>query len=305
MVRVFNASQVADRIESVTSVDDFTRHYADLAGSDLSKDLILLESHGSVVGYSRVERWDGHVYLHTSYLLPEWRQPGSDRAVLRWSEGRAQQRCVEDAISGRAYVATFATDRRPEREGLLRAEGYVPVHHDYVMVRPHLDAIPQSLPPSGIEVRPVRENHLRSIWEAEVEAFRGVLPRSPLDEPEFERWRAKPNFQPERWQVAWEGGEIAGMIRNFVNEQENATFGRRRGYTEQISVRPRWRRRGLARALLASSLHLLRDCGMTEAGLGVNSTNEAALHLYQEMGFRITLRQTLYRKALARAVPMP
>jgi ribosomal protein S18 acetylase RimI-like enzyme len=251
-----------------------------------------------MIGYNRVERWDGDTYLHTSYLLPAWRGQGIEHAVLHWSERRARRRSDEDGVSGPAFMAAFATDRRPDREALLTEKGYVQVNHDYVMVRSHLDAVPDVPLPVGVEVRPVQESRLHAIWEAEVEAFRGVQGLSHLDEREFQRWLAQPNFQPERWQVAWEGSEIAGMIRNFVNEQENTSFGRRRGYTEQISVRSPWRRRSLARALLARSLCLMRDWGMTEAALGVNSTNEAALRLYQAMGFQITVRQTLYRKPL-------
>ena len=41
---------------------------------------------------------------------------------------------------------------------------------------------------------------------------------------------------------------------------------RRRGYTEFISVGRKWRRRGLARALIARSLRLLADEGMAEPG---------------------------------------
>jgi len=41
-----------------------------------------------------------------------------------------------------------------------------------------------------------------------------------------------------------------------------------RGWTDPIGVRRRWRKQGLARALIARSLRLLREQGMTEAGLG-------------------------------------
>jgi ribosomal protein S18 acetylase RimI-like enzyme len=167
------------------------------------------------------------------------------------------------------------------------------------MVHSHLEAIPDLPLPAGIEVRPVQQHHLRTIWEAEVEAFRGAAALTSPDDGEFERWLNQPNFQPDRWQAAWEGDQVVGMVRNFIDEHENATFGRRRGYTENISVRPPWRRRGVARALLTRSLRLHREWGMTEAALGVNSANQTgALDLYEEMGFRVTLRQTLYRKHL-------
>lgn len=309
MVAVFNASQAADRIEWVTSVDELSRRYASLTGTDLSKDVMLVEIGGTVAGYCRVERRvdrnEDCTYVHVEYLVKEWRGQGIERAMLEWSEHRAQELAVCDAGEGARFVASIATDRAPEREALLREHGYVAVSHDFVMVRSLLDAIPDLDLPAGIEVRPVQKQHLRAIWEAEVEAFGGVGAVSDSEDDAFERWLDEPNFQPERWQVAWEGREVAGMIRNFVNAHENAALGRKRGYTENISVRPAWRRRGLARALLARSLHLHRSWGMTEAALGVNSANQTgALDLYESVGFCITLRQTLYRKLLVTAARM-
>lgn len=48
---------------------------------------------------------------------------------------------------------------------------------------------------------------------------------------------------------------------------------RKRGYTETICVHLRWRRRGLARALLARSLRVLREQGLEEAALSVDAAN--------------------------------
>ena len=47
------------------------------------------------------------------------------------------------------------------------------------------------------------------------------------------------------------------------------------------------------------SLAVLRDRGMTSAGLGVDADNaNEALRLYVECGFDVTLRSTAYRKPL-------
>ena len=51
-------------------------------------------------------------------------------------------------------------------------------------------------------------------------------------------------------------------------------------------MRRPWRRRGLARALVMRSLAVLRDRGLTSAGLGVDADNaNEALRLYTECGF--------------------
>jgi len=63
-------------------------------------------------------------------------------------------------------------------------------------------------------------------------------------------------------------------------------------------VRRPWRRRGLASALIVSALAGLRDAGMTEAMLGVDTENPSgALHLYESLGFGVREHATTYRKA--------
>jgi ribosomal protein S18 acetylase RimI-like enzyme len=66
-----------------------------------------------------------------------------------------------------------------------------------------------------------------------------------------------------------------------------------------ISVKRGWRRWGIARALLARSLKVLRERGMTEAALGVDAENPSgARHLYEGMGFRVVRRAVFYRRPM-------
>ena len=65
----------------------------------------------------------------------------------------------------------------------------------------------------------------------------------------------------------------AGQVRTFINEAENEKYNRKRGFTEFISVRRPWRKRGLARALIVRSLQLQKEQGMTESALGADSEN--------------------------------
>jgi ribosomal protein S18 acetylase RimI-like enzyme len=173
------------------------------------------------------------------------------------------------------------------------------VRYDYEMVRSDMENVPDLPLPEGLDVRPVQPAHLRAIWEAEVEAFRDHWGFSEVEEADYRRWLDYPNFQPHLWQVAWEEDQVAGMIRNYISAEENTRYGRQQGYTEWISVRRPWRRRGLARALLARSLHMHKNLGMTQAALSVDSQNPAgALQLYESMGFRLVTRVVTYRKPL-------
>jgi ribosomal protein S18 acetylase RimI-like enzyme len=108
-----------------------------------------------------------------------------------------------------------------------------------------------------------------------------------------------PLNDPDLWEVAWDGDQVAGMVLNFLNRKENEEYNRLRGWTENISVRKPWRRRGLARALLTRSLQRFKDMRMDHAALGVDTQNlTGALDLYKSVGFVVEKRHTTYRKKL-------
>jgi mycothiol synthase len=67
-----------------------------------------------------------------------------------------------------------------------------------------------------------------------------------------------------------------------------------------VAVRRPWRRRGVARALLTSSLVGAREAGFTSANLGVDSDSPTgATGLYESIGFAPEKTFTNYRKLLA------
>jgi len=119
----------------------------------------------------------------------------------------------------------------------------------------------------------------------------------PISDEDFKWFQESPIFNPSLWQIAWHKNEVIGTVLNFVDEQENMEYKRKRGHVEGISVKRRWRGRGIAKALIARSFKLLKNHGMTEAALGVDAENPSgALHLYQNMGFQIEKKTIFYRK---------
>jgi mycothiol synthase len=181
----------------------------------------------------------------------------------------------------------------------LERWNYKAVRYSFEMVRLDLENIPNIPLPTGVEVRPVEAEHTRQIWEASNEAFRDHWGYIPDPWEGFQQMMDDPDFDPSLWRVAWQGDQIAGMVLSFINKDENEMYGRKRGYTENICVRRPWRRQGLAKALIGRSLVALKEHGMTEAGLGVDSENiSGALHLYEFMGYRVVKRSTVYRKPL-------
>jgi len=234
-------------------------------------------------------------------VTPQWRGRGLGQALLGWLERRqeaiARDQAAATALTRQAYVSEGERDRAV----LLQAAGYHPERYFLTMVRPDLEGIPQVRLPDGVHVRTVLPEHHRAIWTAHLEAMRehwGFTPPQPGD---YENWLNGKFFQPHLWQVAWdvEHGTVAGQVRPYIDPVYNHAFGKQRGWTEFISVAPHWRRRGLARALIARALQAQRSIGMTESALGVDSDNaHGASRVYEDCGFRTVERATVYRKPM-------
>jgi mycothiol synthase len=89
------------------------------------------------------------------------------------------------------------------------------------------------------------------------------------------------------------------VVMNRIMSTFNEQSGERRGELAGVSVRRPWRRRGLARALVADSLRALRDDGMTSAVLGVDAENPmGALGVYEANGFREHRKGLNFRRPL-------
>ena len=299
-----NRARHADGNEWVTTDAQFRSFYENLANCDVATDLFLAESAGELVGYARgawADEYSGdRIYESVVLVDPD---VAERQALMAALQQRIDARLAAIAAGhppGPKLLQSSAEEQATAMQAVLRAGGYEPVRYDYRMVRPSVDDLPDSPLPPGLEIRDVRPEHLRQIWEADREAFRDHWGQGPGGEEGFRQFTSDPvTSDTTLWRIAWDGDEVAGQVRGFINEAENQRFGRKRGYVEFISTRRRWRRRGLARALIAATFPLLRARGMTEAALGVDTENPTgALRLYEACGFVPVSKETTYRKRI-------
>jgi GNAT superfamily N-acetyltransferase len=234
-------------------------------------------------------------------VAPQWRRRGIGAALHSWLESRQREVASAHRSAPRHAHHAFVTEGESARAALLEKAGYRAERYFFTMVRPTLDDVPNFALPPALEVRPVLPEHFRPIWDAHQRAFRTHWGFSPSGEADYRRWQTSQVFQPHLWQVAWDvrTGEVAGQVRTFIDETWNAANGRKRGWTEFISVGEPWRGRGLAKALISLSLSAQRAAGMQESGLGVDSQNlDGANRVYEECGFIAVTRNCVYRKPL-------
>jgi ribosomal protein S18 acetylase RimI-like enzyme len=294
-----------DGVDWVPSPASLAHDLAALPGRDAARDILVAEAGGAMVGTVQT-RWrirGERVFHHIEpSVRPDLRHRGLGRALLAWAERHIAAGLAAGTMGpiDRPHVlAGWADLEIPDVAPFAAAAGYVVEGYGIMMTRSIADPIPDAPLPAGLEVRPVRPDDHRRIWDADVEAFRDHRDPSLRTEDDYVAWFTQPDIDTSLWEVAWDGDEVAGSVMNFIFREENARLGLSRGWLEHVSVRRPWRKRGLASALMVRAMRRLREMGLAEAALGADAENiSGAVRLYESLGFRRIRTGAGYRKAI-------
>lgn len=285
------------------TAEQFDTTYAHLANCDPYRDAWLLEVGGATIGYGRTSWEDHHAGLRSwvpfAVIHPDHLTEARYTAFVRLLEDHASWMPAGERPPDQflAFAPHPGPDLPADGEaGWLEAMGYRPFRFGATLVRPHLDDIPDVRLPDGVELRSVEPHHIRPIWDAHWEAFRGQWDFREATDEDFRAFVDNPELDPSLWKIVWAGDQVVGQVKSHIIASENEAEGRRRGYTEEISTHAAWRGRGIAGALVCESLHELRRRGMTEAALGADTENPSAFGLYQRLGFVVTSYEAVYTK---------
>jgi ribosomal protein S18 acetylase RimI-like enzyme len=169
--------------------------------------------------------------------------------------------------------------------------------------------------PDGILIRAFdmgRED--RAVYAAYEEAMADEWGHPPLTYAEWRHFKidGEDNFDPTLWFLATpaprdrmmprpdsrcgvDGSEIAGLaICRWERPGEPDE-----GHVRDLGVRPAWRRRGMALALLQHVFAEFYRRGKRKVGLGVDATSRTgADRLYTKVGMRVVSEMVFYEKEL-------
>ena len=305
IARIQNAEYQADGVRgriSRAEIDAWLGHASE--SFDPARDLRLAELDGRPVAVTWIDWVDAsdgvREYRSRGYVEPAARRRGIGGALLRDNIRLARALAGTHQTPLPKVLGLGTNEHSAGGPILARREGYEPVRWFFDMERPLSGELPEAPPlPDGLEVRAVGPRDAKQIWEADHDAFRDHWGGFDASEASFRRWVESPEFEPSLFVVAYDGPEIAGAVLNAIYPEENAALGTRRGWLDSVFTRRAWRRRGLARALIVRSFHLLRERGMEIAVLGVDADNPSgALGLYEAVGFAVTERMTAWRRPM-------
>jgi ribosomal protein S18 acetylase RimI-like enzyme len=303
IVEVFNACKSFDGLEQSITLEDVKRYLNQHIPDEQTERITICEIDGEMIAFSfiywEVKASGDWVYNLSGYLVPEWRGKGIGKVMLRYCEEQLHGFADRHPVDVPKYFQRVVPESQSDLSQLLIKEGYQIIRCHYSMVRPIQLPLPDAPMPQGLQVRSVDEIDYRNVWVANQEAFAENWWHNSANEMDYEYWKGSPWFNPKLWKVAWDGNQVAGMVLNYINANENLEYNRKRGYTEEICVRKAWRKRGLARSLLAQSIHMFKEMGFEETALGVDAGNESgALRLYKSLGYEVAHRSLTYRKPL-------
>lgn len=300
---LFNATSKHDKVPFFPTVAQLVNDWSRTSTFDPERDLQALEIDGRLMGVARHSWRDRPAVINHRvevYVHPEIRRRGHGRRLLAWAEARARASVVEGTGGPADKPQQFGSagpDSVPGVGAFAAAMGYSPYRYHFEMRRPLADPIREAPLPAGLEVRSVTPDQHRAIWDADEESFRDHWDHAEPVEGDFERFFGDPDIDTSLWQVAWDGDQVAGLVINTIYPHENANSGEQIGWLDSVATRRPWRGRGVAAALIARSLQVLRDRGMEVGQLGVDAENPTgALGLYTSFGFAPVRRWVFYRK---------
>ncbi|MCA1294343.1 GNAT family N-acetyltransferase [Paenibacillus sp. alder61] len=161
-------------------------------------------------------------------------------------------------------------------------KGYRPLHSLFCMSRDLHEPIPEPAPVPEFDYSCWRMESAREEREyLQIEAE--IWPDTPLGLERLREYKGK-----DLWTslvIRQEDRIVAGLMAWREGDE---------GTIEDVFVREPWRKRGLAKVLLAQGLLYLKAHGLSRANLMVATANASALSLYVSLGFRATKEERRY-----------
>lgn len=267
------------------------------AGYDLARDIYLLELEGRLAGYAAYESRGGGRLLVDGYVHPELTGRGVGAELLRLTEERARADAAALPAGERVYLQNAALVNDPAVPALFGGRGYHPERHFWRMVI-DLEESPPVVVPAGIEIRLFHD-------PAERREVHAVIQEAWLD-----HWENRPRTYEEWAKGAYEvAGYDPTLVWVALDGEEmvaaNLCYWKRHGdwgWIGTLGVRPAWRRRGIAEALLATAFAEFHRRGERRAALGVDAQSPTgATRLYEKAGMRVFWEAVVYEKEIRAA----
>ena len=257
---------------------------------------ILATDDGRPVGFA-------YVYRSDSFSPPHWAAGMVVHPDVRGSTGvevALLERAVEHvAAAGGGLVVLWVFEPDPRDDEAATRAGFRH-QRDLLQERVPLPLGEEPAWPPGVEVRPFVPGQDDRAWlTVNNRAFADHPEQGGWVEATLERRMAEPWFDPKGFLLAFDADGLAGFCWTKVHPATDVDP--ELGEIFVIGVDPSRQGSRLGRALVVAGLAHLADRGIRTGMLFVDGDNEAALRLYESLGFTIHRRDRAYEREVAPA----
>lgn len=256
---------------------------------------------GRLVAFGAVSLPPGDVGTLRVYLEggvdPEHRHHGIGSAVLDWELDRAHQLLAEVGRRAPARFVVHVEDDMPDSVHMLTERGFRPRRY-YTELRRD---VRKPLPDVSLG-RPLDLVAWSSELDEQVRLAHNVaFAEHWVSEPQTaESWAQGRTYSVPEWSFivldrTSDRAQVVGYLLSSRYEQDWPSLGWSEGYIDLLGVRPDWRGRGIATALVTRAMHAYAADGMEYASLGVDTEAPGAVFgLYSKLEFEPTRGSTMY-----------
>jgi mycothiol synthase len=265
----------ATRTDGVNPLSEHVWLHLKHGGDHHDEHLLVRTADGQTAAYAHFDATDAVAGPSTELVVhPNFRRRGLGTTLVKelmtssvngrlrlWAHGESEASAALAACLGFKRQRTLWQMRRS-----LRAELPVPV-------------FPESVTLSTFQSARDEDEFLR----VNAASFQGLPDQAAWDRQDLEQRLREDWFEPEGIIMAWADGSLAGF--HWTKVHGGGTSHEPIGEVYVLAVDPDWQGKGLGRALTLAGLHHLRDRGLSQVMLYVDSSNESAIGLYTGLGF--------------------
>ncbi len=266
------------------------------AGDVDPRDTLLgRDTGGTLVAYAHNQNHPDQVGPPRTYLMggvhPGWRRQGIGRAIVEWQVAHAQEWHADSPeATDPLHLYAWADERLVDRQQLFRAASLLPMRWFADLSLDLAVHVPTPPTVADVVLAPYHPTLSEEVRAAHNEAFADHWAAQPVPREHWEEQLGADTARPGWSWVALERSthEVVGYALNSAYGDDWGQQGFAEGWTDRLGVRPGWRGRGVARALLSASAVCFAREGLDAAGIGVDSDKpDDAFKLYRRLGYDI------------------
>jgi mycothiol synthase len=254
------------------------------------RDLLMVETGGNTIGYMDItwERLIRRVILDC-WINPEHRRKGLATKLLGCALPRAKE------LGARVAHVNVMEDNEVARKVLAKL-GFQCVRRFLELRLDTARVCQQDIDPVALECRHLGHGEEDKLTQIQNRCFAGSWGYNPNTVEEIIYRINLSGCSPEDILLTYEGGKAIGYCWTEVIPGREAAGGE--GRISMLGTEPEHRGKGVGKRVLTAGLTHLSSKGVHVIEVTVDSENEAAIALYQSVGFEVCTSSLWYERAV-------